>query len=112
MRAAVGTTEAKNDASDILPSLVSEELTTEQELRVSLEARWLWGRVFCCRLAEATRVGEPAPPDSAFRSPLFLMSGSGQSTRAPGPLPSLPSPALRQATRKSTASIPPAASGP
>lgn len=31
MRAAVGdTTEAKNDASDILPSLVSEELTTEQ----------------------------------------------------------------------------------
>lgn len=36
----------KNDASDILPSLVSEELTTEQELRVSLEARWLWGRVF------------------------------------------------------------------
>lgn len=69
--------------------------------------RWQWDRVFCSWLAEATRVGEPAPsPDSAFRS-AFVPSGAalrGCRLRAPGPpLQSPARPRRRPPPPKSTA---------
>ena len=56
--------------------------------------RWLRGRVFCSRPAEATGAGEPAPcPDSAFRSAFVPRGADLQGCRLRPPGPPLLSPA-------------------
>ncbi|KAM7227247.1 hypothetical protein CapIbe_021660 [Capra ibex] len=112
VRAAVGdTTEAKNDASDILPSLVSEELTTEQGITSLARGPGGFG-VESSAPGWRRRQGSVnllLPPDSAFRSAFVPRGAALQGSRLRPPGPPLLSPARlrrRPPPPKSTASIP------